>query len=198
VTVPRLATDRNGDTPQVPLSATTLLARPDATGPLQAAVVDDGPASAAARAVAAGPLTTGMYQGAREHVEGLSAPRGDVYQWDLEGTPYPVFALRTASGGALVLYAMYLNNTVAVPGVVNKASPIRPGLPIEVPPNFLPLLPKATAAPRESLETQQVLSFAAIDPPAGSAKVAVIDPPAGSAKVAVIAIGGGPNYATAS
>ena len=43
-------------------------------------------------------------------------PAGDVYQWSMEGTPYPAFALRTAAGGALVLYAMYLNSTVAVPG----------------------------------------------------------------------------------
>ena len=46
----------------MPLTSTDLLAQPYATGPLQAAVVDDGPASAAAKAVAAGPLTTGLYQ----------------------------------------------------------------------------------------------------------------------------------------
>jgi hypothetical protein len=184
-TLPRLAADKNGYVPQVPLSSTSLLARPDVTGPLQAAVVDDGPASAAANAVAAGPLTTGLYQAARDHAQGLTAPRGDIYQWNLEGSPFPAFALRTASGGALVLYAMYLNSVAAVPDVINKASPIRPGLPIQVPPNFLPLLAKGTAAPTESLEDQDLLSFAAIDPPA---------PPA---KVTVIAIGGGANYATA-
>jgi hypothetical protein len=83
-----------------------------------------------------------------------------------------------------LLYAMYLNSTVAVPDVINKASPIRPGLPITVPADFTSLLPPGKGAPRESLETQQLLSFAAIDPPAGPAKVTVI------------AIGGGPNYAT--
>ena len=54
MTLPRLATDKNGYIPQVPLTSTDLLAQPYATGPLQAAVVDDGPASAAAKAVAAG------------------------------------------------------------------------------------------------------------------------------------------------
>jgi hypothetical protein len=186
MTLPRLATDKNGYVPQVPLTSATLLARPDVTGPLQAAVVDDGPASAATKAVATGPLTTGMYQGAREPIDGLTSPRGDVYQWELEGTPYATFALRTASGGALVLYAMYLNSTVAVPDVINKASPIRPGPPIGVPADFLPLLPAGKAAPTKSLETQQLLSFAAIDPPAGSGKITVV------------AVGGGPDYATAS
>lgn len=190
--LPRLAMDANGYVPQVPLTATALLARPDVTGPLQAAVVDDGPASSAAKAVAAGPLTTGMYQAARTHVEGLTAPRGDVYQWELEGTRFPAFALRTASGGALVLYAMYLNSTVAVPDVINKANHVRPGLPIAVPPIFLPMVPTDKIAPRESLETQELLSFAGIDPPAAAAGTA------GSARVTVIAIGGGPNYATAS
>ena len=184
--LPRLATDGSGYVPRVPLTATTLLAQPGVTGPLQAALVDDGPASAAVTAVAAGPLTTGLYQGAREHAEGLAAPRGDIYQWNLEGTPFPVFALRTASGGALVLYAMYLNSRVAVPDVINKETPIRAGLPIQVPPSFLPLLPKDRTAPRKSLEAQQLLSFAAVDPPAGPARVQVI------------AIGGGPDYATAS
>ena len=182
--LPRLATDGNGYVPQVPLTATTLFALPAVTGPLQAAVVDDGPASAAAKAVATGPLTTGMYQGVSEH--GLTAPPGDLYQWYLEGAPYPTFALRTASGGALVLYTMYLNSTVSRLGAISKTSSAQPGGPIEVPANFLPLLPKTKSAPRKSLETQQLLSFAAIDPPAGAAKVTVI------------AIGGGPNYATAS
>jgi hypothetical protein len=125
-----------------------------------------------------------MYQGVSEH--GLTAPADDLYQWYLEGAPYPTFALRTATGGALVLYAMYLNSTVGVPGVINRTSPAKPGLAIAVPADFRPLLPTGESAPRKSLETQQLLSFAAIDPPAGAAKVTVI------------AIGGGPNYATAS
>jgi hypothetical protein len=186
-TLPRLATDDNGYIPQVPLSSTDLLAQPDATGPLQAAVVDDGPASAATKAVAAGPLTTAMYQGARDRVStGLRIPRGDVYQWDMEGTAYPAVALQTADGGALVLYAMYLNSTVAVPGYINKANPIDPGPPIEVPEALSALLPAGQPTPRIQLEAQELLSFAAIDPPEGTAKIRVM------------AIGGGLDYAAAS
>ena len=187
MTLPRLATDKNGYIPQVPLTSTDLLAQPYATGPLQAAVVDDGPASAAAKAVAAGPLTTAMYQAARDRSgTGLQVPRGDIYQWDMEGTAYPAFALRTADGGALVLYAMYLNSTVAVPSYINKADPIDPGPPIEVPPDLSLLLPSGQPTPRVELEAQDLLSFAAIDPPAATSKIQVI------------AIGGGLNYAAAS
>jgi len=186
-TLPSLATDKNGYIPQVPLTSTDLLAQPYATGPLQAAVVDDGPASAAAKVVAAGPLTTGLYQAARDRAgNDLEVPAGDVYQWSMEGTPYPAFALRTADGGALVLYAMYLNSTVAVPGYIDDASPIQPGTPIKIPEDLLPLLPSGQPSPRVKLAAQTLFSFAAIDPPATSSKITVL------------AIGGGLNYATAS
>jgi hypothetical protein len=193
-TLPRLSTDKNGYIPQVPLTSPDLLAQPYATGPLQAAVVDDGPASAAVKAVAAGPLTTGLYQAARDRYQeaadraltGLQVPAGDVYQWSMEGTPYPAFALRTADGGALVLYAMYLNSTVAVPGYFDDASPIQPGPPIKIPLDLLTLLPSGQPSPRVKLAAQSLFSFAAIDPPATSSKITVL------------AIGGALNYATAS
>lgn len=187
MTLPRLATDANGHIAQVPLTSTGLLAQPYATGPLQAAVVDDGAASAAAKAVATGPLTTTLYQSARDRSgTGLQVPGGDMYRWDMEGTPYPAFALRTADGGALVLYAMYLNSTVAVPSYLNKGNPVDPGAPIEVPLAVASLLPAGQPAPRVALEAQDLFSFAAIDPPAAPSKVQVI------------AIGGGLNYAAAS
>lgn len=187
VRLPPLATDANGDIPQVPLTATNLLAQPYAVGPLQAAVVDDGPASAAAKSVAAGPLTTGLYQGARDRSDtGLQVPAGDIYQWAMEGTDYPAFALRTADGGALVLYSMYLNSTVAVPSYINKAEPQVPGPAIEIPlPLFLLLRPNQPA-PHVELEEQDLFSFAAIDPPAPTAKLHVL------------ATGGALNYASAS
>jgi hypothetical protein len=186
-TLPALATDKDGYIPQVPLTSTELLAQPYATGPLQAAVVDDGPASAAAKAVASGPLTTGLYQAARDRADSdLTVPAGDVYQWSMEGTPYPAFALRTADGGALVLYAMYLNSTVAVPGYFDDASPVEPGAPIKPPLDVLPLLPSDHKTPRIRLEAQSLFSFAAIDPAATTSKITVL------------AIGGGLNYATAS
>jgi len=194
MTLPRLATDKSGNIPQVPLISTDLLAKPYATGPLQAAVVDDGPASAAAKAVAAGPLTTGLYQAARDRYQeagdpalsGLEVPTGDVYQWSMEGTPYPAFALQTADGGALVLYAMYLNSTVAIPGYIDDASPLQPGAPIKIPPDVQSLLPSGQPAPRIQLTAQSLLSFAAVDPPPGSSKITVL------------AISGGLNYANAS
>jgi hypothetical protein len=178
--------DSTGYVPTVSLSDAALLARPKDIGPLQAAIVDDGPASAAAKVVAAGPSTTGVYQGAASHVTGLTAPHGDVYQWEMEGANYPQFALRTAAGGALVFYAMTLNTTVAVPGVINKDNPIHSGPPIPVPANLRPLLPPDQPAPQLQLQSEQLLSFAAIDPPQPNSKIQVLT------------IGGGLTSASAS
>ena len=186
VTLPKLATGSAGYVPTVPLSDASLVAQPDDAGPLQAGVVDDGPASAATRAVADGPLTTGMYQGAVNHAGGLRAPRGDVYQWELDGSSLPQFALRTAAGGALVFYAMSLNTTVAVPDVINKANPVHSGPPIQVPIDVQMLLPLGRPAPLVQLSASQTLSFAAVDPASGNAKIQVI------------AIGGGLTSASAS
>ena len=186
VTPPKLATDSAGYTPTMPLSDTALRAQPADTGPLQAAVVDEGPASAGAVAVADGPLTTGLYQDARDHIDGMTAPSGDVYQWELAGSSLPEFALRTAAGGALVFYAMALNTTVAVPGYLSKADPIHPGSPIQVPLDLQMLLPSGLPVPLIQLSSGQLLSFAAVDPPSGTAKIQVI------------AIGGGLTAASAS
>ena len=186
VTPPKLAADSAGYVPAVPLSDASLVAQPDDTGPLQAGVVDDGPASAATRAVADGPLTTGIYQGAVDHAGGLTAPRGDDYQWELDGSSLPQFALRTAAGGALVFYAMTLTTTVAVPDVINKADPVHSGPPIQVPLAVRMLLPPGRPAPLVQLSSYQTLSFAAVDPAPGNAKIQVI------------AIGGGLTGASAS
>ena len=184
--LPTLPTDGAGYIQTVAPSAATLLAQPGEVGAFQAAVVDDGPASPAIRAVADSQLTTGLYQGALRHADGLRAPPGDIYQWELKGTSYPEFALRTAGGGALVFYTMALDTTIAVPGYIDKADPVRSGPPIQVPVSVRRLLPASQPAPLIDLQSEQLLSFAAIDPPSTAGKIRVI------------AIGGGLTSATAS
>jgi hypothetical protein len=198
--VPKLATDSHGYALTESMSApdASQLVRPALAGPLQAAVVDDGPASAASRVVASGPLTTGMYEMARTSARGVSAPPGDAYQWMLEGSNYAHLALRTADGGALVLYAMYLNTLVQTPSVIAQADPLAPGPPIAIPDYLKALMPGAQGPARSRLLAKDVLSFAAVDPPApkrGAQEAASPGTPA--AKIQVIAIGGGVRYASA-
>jgi hypothetical protein len=186
--VPKLAATKgtgSGYVATVSTTDTSLLARPDVAGALQAAVVDDGPASAAARVVADGPLTTALHA-AQAALAPAQTPRGDVHFWALDGSNFTKFALRTADGGALVFYTMYLNTTTEVPASYSNSSPVLPGPEITVPAEFAPFLTPGTPAPRVRLITQLTLAFAAVDPPSGPAKIQVI------------AVGGGPDYAAAS
>jgi hypothetical protein len=188
--VPPLATNSAGYVATVSLTSGTQLASPQLAGPLQAAVVDDGPSSPAAKVVAAGNLTTGLYTAAHDSLTGLTAPRGDVYLWELEGSHYITRALRTADGGALVFYSMYLDSTVEVPAILNKGV-VTAGPPITVPGYLDFLLPSGKPAPRLRVDMQQLLSFTAVDPSAGRGEI-------GTEKITVIAMGGGLDYADAS
>jgi hypothetical protein len=188
--VPALATDSHGyvllESFEQPIGSPLVI--PALAPPLQASVVDDGPASAAAQAVASGPLTTGLYKEAATSARGIKAPPGDVYQWQLEGSNYGRLAVETKGGGALVFYTMYLNTTVETPSALNQDIPILPGPRITVPGFVRPLLAPALWAPQKRLQTQDVVTFAAIDPPSADK----------SAKIQVIAVGGGLYTASAS
>jgi len=181
--VPALATDGHGYviTQSFNKPSGAPLVTPALTPPLQASVVDDGPTSAAAQVVAGGPLTTGLYQENEASARGITAPRGDVYQWLLEGSNYGRLAVKTANGGALVFYTMYLDTTVETQSALNQDIPITPGPPIAVPGFVRTLLAPKFWAPQKRLEVQDILTFAAIDPPSADK----------SAKIQVIAIGGG-------
>jgi hypothetical protein len=186
--VPALATDSHGYviTEKFSAPSSAALVRPALAPPLQAAVVDDGPASAASQVVASGPLTTGMYAAAVTSAGGIAAPAGDVHEWLLEGASYSRLALKTPDGGVFILYAMYFNNIVETRSALNQDIPIKSGPPITVPDYVKPLLSPSRWTPRVKLQTQDVLSFAAIDPPAVTAGHS-----GDGAKIRVIAIGGG-------
>jgi hypothetical protein len=188
--VPALATDSHDyvllESFDQPVGSPLVI--PALTPPLQATVVDDGPASSAAQAVASGPLTTGLYTESDTSARGISAPPGDVYQWLLEGSNYGRLAVKTANGGALVFYTMYLNTTVETRSALNQDIPVLSGPGIVVPGFVRPLLSPRLWSPQRRLQVQDILTFAAIDPPAAGK----------SAKIQVIAVGGGLYNAGAS
>jgi hypothetical protein len=155
-----------------------LLLPPDVVGATQAAVVDQGPASASASIVADGPLTQGWYQ-AQSTQGRTAAARGLSYQWLLEGTDYALFSLQTAGGGALVMYGMYLNTTTEHPGNA-------PGAPIPVPAGFT-LLTGPGEVGYHQVDANWTYEFAAVDPSSA----------AHDAKLQVIASGGSPTYGRA-
>jgi len=157
--LPAIARDADGYAFPVSTQDSTLLLRPDVAGATQAAVADDGPSSPAAQAIAAGPMTTGLYaaQTARAAAE---QARGLQYQWLLQGAPYPQVGLRLAgSGGALIMYGMYLNTSNEHPNLVA-------GSPIPVPAAFTPMLAAPTEVGYHAVLANWAYQFAAIDPPA--------------------------------
>jgi hypothetical protein len=183
-TLPKLAAVPGGEVQTAPLDDPTTLARPDVVGALQAAVVDDGPANPASQALAGGPFTTGLYHDLSDPAPIYRQPPGDVRQWALEGSRYARFALRTADGGAVVFYAMYLNSTTEVPAELAQSNSVHSGPPIAIPPEFTPLLPAGTKSPHKRMTIQYQLAFAAVDPPAS----------APDQKVQVLAASGAPSW----
>jgi hypothetical protein len=174
--LPAIALDKDGYATAVRTTAADLLLRPDLVGATQAAVVDEGPASPAAAVIGGGPQTTGLYATQNAQSQATTA-QGLYYQWLLQGSNFPEFEVRTADGGALVVYAMYLQTTTEHNGLVS-------GSPIPVPADFVPLLGSTSEIGYHAVTANWTFEYAAIDPPAT----------AQNAKVQVIGSGGGPTY----
>jgi hypothetical protein len=177
--LPPIARDSHGYATAVTATDQSVLLRPDVVGATQAAVVDEGPANAAAAVIASGPQTTGLYT--TQAAYGTTQSRkGLQYQWLLEGTTFPQFQLRTADGGALVFYGMYLNTQTQYP---NGGS----GKPIPMPAQYSPLQAPPIGIGYHGVAINWSYEYVAADPPLT----------AHNAKVKVIAAGGAPTYAHA-
>jgi len=166
--LPALARDSAGYAVNVSTSDQALLLQPNIVGPTQASVVDQGPAAPATAVMENGPQTTTLYT-QQAALGNTATKQGLSYQWLLEGAAFAQWVLRTADGGALVLYSMYLNTTTEHPGNVS-------GSVIPVPAGFTPLLASASEVGYHQVTANWTYEFAAIDPPqtAHGAKVDVI------------------------
>jgi hypothetical protein len=177
-----VAVDKAGYATALATSDQTLKMRPDVVGAIHATVADDGPSSAAAPVVQAGPQTTGLYQ-ANKAIARQAAAQNDIYSWELEGTSYPFFALRTTDGGALVFYTMTLaTSTTAVHPPHPKAKAKLPV--VQVPAAFKSLVPATHPPFQHGLNVNSTFSYIALDPAATAQK----------ATLQVIGAGGTPTY----
>jgi hypothetical protein len=174
--LPAIARDSSGYATALSSTGPNLLLSPYLVGATQAAVVDEGPAAPAAAVIGSGLQTTGMYAVQNAQANAASA-HGLNYLWLLEGATFAQYELRTTDGGALVLYAMYLNTTTEHPG---NAS----GSPIPVPADFTPLITAGAKIGYHGVNANWTYEFAAVDPPAS----------VHGAKVEVIGGSGGPTY----
>jgi hypothetical protein len=176
--LPAIARDKDGYAIALSTADSELLLPPDVVGASQAAVVDNGTEAPSIAVVGDGPLTTGWYQAQAAQARSAAA-QGLQYTWLLEGTDYALFSLKTADGGALVMYGMYLNTTTSHPGLAA-------GAPIPVPAAFTPLT-GPTQVGYHAVDANWTYEFAAVDPPNA----------AHGAKLQVIASAGGPTYGRA-
>lgn len=158
--LPAVSRDSAGYAIALSTRDSSLLVPPDAVGATQAAVVDDGPASPAAAVISSNPQTTGLY--AEQSAYASTHTSHDVqYTFLMQGASFPVFALRTADGGALVAYGMFLNTTTEHPNASL-------GAPIPVPAALSPLLAATTEVGLHAVYANWTYQFAAIDPPASA------------------------------
>jgi len=177
--LPAIARDSAGYAINVYNNDASLLLRPDLAKATQAALIDDGPDSAAAAVVAGGPQTTGLYA-AQAAIGRADTARGLHYEWLAQGAWFPQFELQTADGGALTFYGMYLNTTAEHPG-------LKAGSPIPVPAEFRALSALPHEIGHHVVYDNSTYEFAAVDPPAT----------AHNAKVDVIGGTGDPTYSHA-
>jgi hypothetical protein len=137
--------------------------RPDEVGATHASVVDEGPSSAAATVVAAGPQTTGIYQANAAYAGKIRAGHW-IYTWQMEGTSYPFFALGTTDGGAIVFYTMSLNRQT-VPAAKPPAHPKVQPPSIPVPDVYKSLIESGQKPFTNEFDADSTLQFLAVDPP---------------------------------
>ncbi|HEY0717010.1 MAG TPA: hypothetical protein VGD68_05295 [Streptosporangiaceae bacterium] len=184
-----VAVDHQGYATALPTTDGSLEVPPDEVGATHASVVDDGPSSPAAKVVAAGAQTTGIYRANAAYAAKIR-PGHWIYAWQMEGTSYPFFALRTTDGGAIVFYTMALNEQTW-PAIKPPAHPkVRPPS-IPVPDVYKPLLEAGQAPFVYELDAGSTLQFLTTDPPA---------PRNGATpgKLVVVGSGGGLTYAGGS
>lgn len=178
--MPALAHDASGYVTALATYNQSLLLPPDVVGATQAAVVDEGPASESASEITGGPQTTALYT-QQNAVSGSYAAKGLDYNWVMVGAGFPVFTLRTASGGALVLYGIYLDTTIEHPDA--KAGP-----PIPIPADVSAQFTVPGEVSPHAIYADWTYELAAVDPPASAA----------SAKATIIASSGALTYARAA
>jgi hypothetical protein len=155
--MPSIATDSKGYAVSLSPYQTGLLVQPNLLGPAQANVVNEGPQYPAADLLSPGPQTTDIYN--QQSSIYAATPKNLEYIWAMEGTTFPVFALRTSNGGALVLYGMYMNTTVQYPDGTE-------GSPLPIPADVKALLGATTEVGYHAVYANWTYEFAAVDPPA--------------------------------
>lgn len=150
---PRPVRDAHGFAEALPTTTTGLVAEPKMAGALQATMVEEGPDGPSAGVIAPGPYTSGLYRRITATKKRMR-DHGLAYDAIFSATTAPMFVLRTAGGGALVLYSYALESTTL------RKSPKVDRVP--VPGNAAHLLDKLVI--KHELDVTETYEFAAYVP----------------------------------
>jgi hypothetical protein len=147
---------------------------------MQATLAEEGPASLAAKVMRTGSHTSGYYLQDQRN-EARDKERGLAYDTVYAATAFPIFSLRTADGGGLVMYALSRNTVTFVKDKKHGH--------LSVPRNAAHLLD--TIVLKDELDVTETLQFAAIVPakPTGT-KNKTNAPAKAAARASVVATDG--------
>ncbi|MGS2643086.1 hypothetical protein [Streptosporangium sp. LJ11] len=162
---PVVATDAEGYTTALGEEDATLAISPRLMAPLHATSAEEGERGFAAGLIEAGPHTTGFADEiTRRRADGKA---DDCLSYDsiFAASDYPVHALRTADGGALVLYSLIRTTTRTI-----KITPC--GSDIQIPPEARKLT-KERFIPKE-LRTVETQLYVSTVPAKGSGRPAKV------------------------
>jgi hypothetical protein len=142
-----------------------LAVRPDALATMHANIEQYGPATPAARTFEPSVWTTGVHTTVRDDSR-TARTSGYAYRRSYHDSGYPVYALRTASGGALVWYAV--SDDLAV----TKVDPSIARAPLKLTKSLAGVV--GVRRVRRQFQAVSVRQYVAYVPPRGRGKVRVL------------------------
>ncbi|MFI6320344.1 hypothetical protein ACIBG8_22615 [Nonomuraea sp. NPDC050556] len=166
--LPEVKIDADGYAEALPLDDKSVLISPRFVSSLHASVAESGPKGITGELIAPGLYTTKIaeqIEAAREKARRMG--QGFGYDSIFTAGDYPIYALRTTDGGALVQYSLTRTSTTT-----NDVDPKGPGVPIpEAIQRLLP--PERAGEPKQTAQHQlkvfETQQYTASIPPASSA-----------------------------
>ncbi|GAA2084441.1 hypothetical protein [Actinomadura alba] len=150
--VPHVVVDREGYATPLATFDAGLMIQPRSVSGIHATLAVEGSGSVAADVLRTGAYTSGYYTQTRR-AKRRAAEAGLAYDTVFTATGFPIFPLRTADGGGLVLYALSQNTVTFLKDKRNRLS---------IPRDAAHLLD--TLVLKDELNVTQTLQFAAVVP----------------------------------
>jgi hypothetical protein len=156
--LPSVVVDASGYATPLATFAAAPLIQPRSVPSIQASIAEDGPQAAATKVMKDGPYTTGFNA---QKVANKAADRkiGLAVEPIFQPTLFPIFPLKTADGGGLVLYALKRQTVTFV---------ALPGHTMPIPRDAVHMLD--TLVMKDQLTVNQTMQFAAAVPPTAKPK----------------------------